>query len=73
MEIKQQCLKNSGPMRQALVLGSLINLVGIILSVTVDPRYIVFSIIVSMGLLISGLIGWCPMAYFLEKVQVKRK
>jgi len=72
MENKQQCLKNFVPMRQALVLGALLNLTGILLSVTVDMKYIILSGVVSVGLLVSGLLGWCPMAYFLAKLPQKK-
>ena len=73
MENKQQCLKNFIPMRVALVLGSLLNVSGIVLSLMVDMKFIVISIVVSIGLLISGLFGWCPMVYILTKVLPFRK
>ncbi|MCA9357346.1 DUF2892 domain-containing protein [Candidatus Nomurabacteria bacterium] len=68
MENEQRCLKSDVYMRQALTIGSLLNLTGLILAFTIDTRFIVLSILVSGGLLVSGMFGWCPMAYFLAKL-----
>lgn len=60
-------------LRQALALGSLLVVTGIVLSYTVHPLFILLPLVVSGGLMLSAVAGWCPMIYFLEKAPCNKK
>lgn len=73
MKNNQQNLKTDTVMRQALVIGSLVNLAALGLSLAVNINFLALSLLVSGGLLVSGIFGFCPLAFMLSKVPCNRK
>lgn len=73
LESNNTTLKTMRVLRQALALGSLLIVTGIVLSYTVHPLFILLPLIVSGGLMLSAVVGWCPMIYFLEHMSWNRK
>ena len=66
-ESNNTTLKTMRVLRQALALGSLLVVMGIVLSYTVHPLFILLPLVVSGGLMFSAVAGWCPMIYILER------
>ncbi len=54
-----------------LVAGSLI-LLGVLLALTVDPRFALLSGFVGAGLTFAGATGWCGMAILLRQMPWNR-
>jgi hypothetical protein len=61
-------LKDIPALRKAMTVGALFIIVGVMLSVTVHPYFLVLPLVVSGGLLLSGVGGFCPMAAVMEKL-----
>lgn len=55
-------------MRQVLIVGGGLVLLGFVLSITVAPQFIYLSAFVGLGLLFSGVTGWCGMLFLLNKM-----
>lgn len=55
-------------MRQVFIGAGAIVLGGVILTNFVDYKFILIPLLVSLGLLVSGLTGWCGMALLLSKM-----
>lgn len=55
-------------MRQVFIAAGALVLVGVILTQLVGPVYLVIPLAVSLGLLFSGVTGWCGMALVLGKM-----
>lgn len=65
---KKVLLKNIPVLRQAFVLASVLILAGTILGIIIHPYFFALPLMVSGGLMFSGLVGWCPMALMLSKL-----
>lgn len=61
-------LKNIPVLRQAFVIASTLILLGVVLGYVVDDRWLLLPVMVAGGLMFSGLVGWCPMAWMLGKI-----
>ena len=59
--------------RQAFVVAALLILSGLFLSYSVHDYFLAVPIMVSGGLLFSGLVGWCPLALVLERMPWNKK
>lgn len=55
-------------LRQSFITASVLILTGIILAHFVDQRFLLLPLMVSGGLMFSGVMGWCPMARILQKM-----
>jgi len=55
-------------MRQVFIAAGGLVLGGLILTHIVDYKFILLPLFVSLGLLVSGLTGWCGMALLLSKM-----
>lgn len=55
-------------MRQVFIVAGSLVLAGYILSLIMHPFFILMSVFVGVGLLFSGLSGWCGMSYLLAKM-----
>jgi rhodanese-related sulfurtransferase len=55
-------------MRQVFIAAGGLVLGGLILTHTVDYKFILLPLLVSLGLLVSGVTGWCGMALLLSKM-----
>jgi hypothetical protein len=60
-------LKNIPALRKAMTAGAVFIVIGIVLSVTVHQYFLALPLLVSGGLLLSGVAGVCPMAAIMEK------
>lgn len=54
--------------RQVMLTAGLLVLIGCVLSVTVDPRFIWLSAFVGAGLTFAGLTGWCGLMFLLARM-----
>jgi hypothetical protein len=54
--------------RIAFLIAGLFIFTGIILSIFINQWFLLLSAMVGVGLWISALLGYCPMAMLLEKV-----
>ena len=61
-------LKDIPALRKAMTVGALFIIAGVALSVTVHPYFLALPLLVSGGLLLSGVGGFCPMAAIMEKL-----
>jgi len=61
-------LKNIPVLRQSFVIASILILLGVALGYFVDDRWLFLPVMVSGGLMFSGVVGWCPMAWMLGKM-----
>ncbi len=61
-------LKDIPALRKAMTVGALFIIVGVVLSVVVHTYFIALPLLVSGGLLLSGVGGVCPMAAIMEKL-----
>ncbi len=59
-------------MRQVLLTAGFFVTLGIVLSLTVNPHYVYFSLFVGCGLMFAGITGWCGIAYVLERMPWNR-
>ncbi len=66
-------LRSLGVLRQAFVTASVMIIVGAILTLRVNTYFILLPIAVSFGLMFAGVVGWCPMIYFLELMPWNKK
>ncbi len=64
-------LKNLPTVRQAFVIAASIIVAGYVLGHVAHPGFNWLPLVVAGGLLFSGLSGFCPMVYFLQKLQKK--
>ena len=64
-------LENIHSLRYSFMTASLMILGGIILSREVHPYFILLPLLVSFGLLFSGMFGWCPMSLIYERALKK--
>lgn len=55
-------------MRQVMLSAGFFVIAGYFLSITVSPLFIFLSVFVGVGLMFSGLTGWCGMAFLLSKM-----
>lgn len=55
-------------MRQVQIVAGSMILAGVILGMNVDPNWFYLSGFAGLGLLFSGVTGFCPMAYALKKM-----
>ena len=65
-------LKNIPVLRQAFVLAGILIIVGTILGITIHQYFLALPLLVSGGLMFSGLVGWCPMAVMLGKLSCNK-
>lgn len=61
-------LRNLPTLRQSFVVASFLIILGVILAYTVHDGFIALPILVAGGLLFSGTVGFCPMAFILQKM-----
>lgn len=61
-------VKDALIMRQAFAIASLLIGTGVLLTYTVDIRFLLLPLLVAGGLLFTSIFGWCPMAYMLERM-----
>ncbi len=54
--------------RQVMIVAGLLIIVGVLLAQFVHPLFIYLPVVVGLGLLISGISGWCGMALVLAKM-----
>ena len=66
-------LRQLPTLRQSFIVASTLIIIGIILSVTVHQGFIALPLLVAGGLLFSGIVGFCPMAYFLQLLPWNKK
>ena len=50
-----------------IAMGSLL-LIGIILSIFINPYWLLLSSIISLGLINAGITGWCGLGIFITKM-----
>jgi rhodanese-related sulfurtransferase len=55
-------------MRQVMIVAGSLILIGVILTYFVSPAFIILPLFISVGLLVSGITGWCGMAKVLSKM-----
>lgn len=67
LESNNTQLKTMRIFRQALALGSVFIIAGVTLSYFVHPLFILLPLLVSGGLMLSAVVGWCPMIHLLER------
>lgn len=67
-QVERVLLKDIPVLRQAFVLASVLILIGTILGIIIHPYFFALPLLVSGGLMFSGLVGWCPMAVLLGKL-----
>ncbi len=67
-QVEKVLLKDILVLRQAFVLASVLIIIGTILGINIHPYFFVLPLIVSGGLMFSGLVGWCPMSVILSKL-----
>jgi hypothetical protein len=65
-------LKNLPTLRQAFIVASSLIIAGYLLEYFVDPIFGWVPLLVAGGLMFSGLVGFCPMLYFLQKLPWNR-
>lgn len=61
-------LCNLPTLRQAFVVASVMIIAGYILEYYVDPIFHWLPLLVAGGLMFAGLVGFCPMVYFIQKL-----
>ena len=61
-------LRNLPTLRQAFVVASGLIVAGYVLAALVHPAFIYLPLLPAGGLFFSGLTGFCPMVYFLQKL-----
>ena len=66
-------LKQLPSLRQSFVVASVLIVLGVLLSQYVHPGFIALSLLVAGGLLFSGVVGFCPMAYIVQKMPWNRE
>ena len=60
-------LKNLPGLRQTFVVGSSVIILGYVLG-TVSPWFMILPLFPAAGLMISGVAGFCPMEWFLQRM-----
>lgn len=65
-------LKDIPALRQAFLVGAIFIIAGVVLSVTVHSYFLILPLLVSVGLLLSALVGVCPMAAIMENMPWNR-
>ena len=55
-------------MRQVFLGAGILVLCGYIASLVLHPQFILLSVFVGLGLIVSGITGWCGMAIILSKM-----
>lgn len=65
-------LRDIPVLRQAFVIAGVLILSGMLLGQFVHVGFFALPLLVSGGLLFSGLAGWCPMAVLLSKMPWNR-
>ncbi len=66
-------LKNLPSIRQAFVVAAGIIVASYFLEHFVHPVFDWLPLLVAGGLMVAGLSGFCPMVYFLQKLQGDKK
>ncbi len=66
-------LENIPVLRQAFVVASLLIIVGVVCGYYISAWFLLLPLLVSGGLLFSGLVGWCPMALILQAMPWNKK
>ena len=59
-------------MRQTFIAAGLLGLLGYVLAISVHAAFIYLTIAVLLGLIFSGVTGWCGMSYALSKMPWNR-
>lgn len=59
-------------MRQVFIAAGLLALLGYILSVSIHESFVYLTVAVSVGLIFSGVTGWCGLSYALAKLPWNR-
>lgn len=54
--------------RQVMIVAGSMALAGVVLGMNVSPNWFYLSGFVGLGLIFSGVTGWCMMAYILKKM-----
>lgn len=65
-------LKELHILRQAFVVASLFIVTGLVCAYFVHPYFLALPALVAGGLLFSGIVGWCPMVFILERMPWNR-
>lgn len=66
-------LKNLPTIRQTFVIASSIIAASYLLEYFVHPAFDWLPLLVAAGLMVAGISSFCPMVYFLQKLQGDKK
>ena len=66
-------LKNLPGLRQTFIVGSLVIILGYILGAKVNEWFMILPLLPAAGLLISGVTGFCPMEFFMQRMPWNKK
>jgi hypothetical protein len=59
--------------RATYLIGGIFTLISVILALLLDQRWLYFTLFVSAMLINFSLTGYCPMAFFLDKLGMRRE
>lgn len=55
-------------MRQMLLTAGFFIVLGVILALTVNPKFVFLALLVGCGQMFAGITGWCGLSHLLEKM-----
>jgi hypothetical protein len=61
-------LKELTVVRQSLGIGAVLVLLGVALGYFTHPYFFILALLPAFGLMLTSLVGWCPMVYILERM-----
>lgn len=71
-KVEKVALRDIPVLRQAFVVAGFLILSGLVLGLLLHPGFLALPLLVSGGLIFSGLAGWCPMAVILSMLPWNR-